>query len=369
MNETVGVPIARSSGLAWLREHREQLALSLRVTVAAVLSFALSRAVQMPLSLWTVLTAVILTQATFGSSVKATLDYLMSTLCGSMYAGAISVLIPHESALAQAGVLALAVAPLALLAVLRPSFNAATFTGVLVLLIPQIAHVGPIESAMYRVIEVALGAVTALLVSVVVLPTRAFTLVADAAARTLDLMAQALSELTVALSEARDEAMMRRLQDRIGEAFAQLEPLVVHAGQERIGLFAAEPDPGPLRRTILRLRHDFVILGRAAMVPLPESLRSRLGPGLARIATAVTCALRDMSAALVARRAPPNLDFVVRSLDDFAELLAAVRRDGLTVSLPTEAVERIFALGLALDQMRQNLLDLDRCVRDAARRG
>src|SRR5262249_15559149 len=239
-------------------------------------------------------------------------------------------------------------------------------SGVLVLLIPEISHLGPIASAVDRVIEVAVGALTALVVSVLVLPTRAYTLLAEAAARTLDLMAQALSELTAALTDARDEVALRGLQDRIGEAFAQLEPLAMHASQGRIGP-PAGADPGPLRRTILRLRHDFVILGRAALVPLPEPLRHRLGPGLQRIATDIAGALRNMAGALVARRAPPKPDAVVRSLADFADLLAAVRRDGLTVSLPTDAVERIFALGLALDQMRQNLLDLDRCVRDAAR--
>ena len=50
-----------------------------------------------------------------------------------------------------------------------------------------------------------------------------------------------------------------------------------------------------------------------------------------------------------------------------ADACAAVRQDGLMLSLPIEAVERIFALGFALDQLRQHLRDLDRCVREAAR--
>src|SRR5256885_14274788 len=53
-------------------EHRAQLALSLRVTIAALLSFTLSHLLHVPLPLWTVLTAVILTQASFGRSLKAT---------------------------------------------------------------------------------------------------------------------------------------------------------------------------------------------------------------------------------------------------------------------------------------------------------
>jgi hypothetical protein len=101
-------------------------------------------------------------------------------------------------------------------------------------------------------------------------------------------------------------------------------------------------------------------------VPLPEPFRSRCGPGLERIAAVVASAMRDMAAALVARRAPPPLDAVERSLDEFAELFAALRRDGFTLNLSMDVAERIFLLGFAFEQLRQHLLDLDRCLREAA---
>jgi uncharacterized membrane protein YccC len=367
MSRALGAGIERSVLLGKLRDHRAELALALRATVAAVVSFVLSRVLHLPLPLWTVLTAVILTQATFGSSLKATLDYLASTLCGSVYAGTISVLIPHESLVAQAGVLALSVAPLALLAGMKPAFSAATFTSVLVLLAPGIAHVGPIESAVYRVVEVAIGALTAFVVSLLVLPTRAYTMMIEAAARMLDLMAQALPELAADLTEARDAATLRRLQDGIGEIFSRLQLLAMQATHELIGLFAASADPGPLLRTLLRLRHDFVILGRAAAAPLPGPFQKHLGPALQRVAAVLADALRDMADALVAGRKPPRLDAVERSLEEFAHDFAAVRQDGLMVSLPVDAVERIFALGFALDQLSQHLRDLDRYLREHAR--
>jgi uncharacterized membrane protein YccC len=142
-------------------ERRAHLALSLRVTIAALLAFAVSNMMSLKLPLWTVLTAIILTQASFGRSVKATLDYFAGTLGGAIYAGAVSVLVPHTSELSLAGVLALAVAPLALLGAINPSFGSAPFTGALVLLVPGLAHVGPIESAVDRVLEVAIGGSTA----------------------------------------------------------------------------------------------------------------------------------------------------------------------------------------------------------------
>jgi uncharacterized membrane protein YccC len=268
---------------------------------------------------------------------------------------------------AQASVLALSVAPLALLAGMKPAFGAATFTSVLVLLVPQIAHVGPIESAVYRVIEVALGALTALVVSLVVLPTRAHTLLIMAAARMLRLMAEILPELATGLTGVRDPATLRRLQDGIGDAFSRLEPLVGQASHERIGLFAASPDPGPLVRTLLRLRHDVVILGRAAEAPLPEWCQKLLGAEPVQIAAIAADALRDMADALVARRKPPRLDAIERSLAEFAHVFATVRADGLLASLPVDAVERVFALSFALDQLGQHLRDLDRCLREYAR--
>jgi hypothetical protein len=39
-----------------------------------------------------------------------------------------------------------------------------------------------------------------------------------------------------------------------------------------------------------------------------------------------------------------------------------LRSEGLTRGLPGDVAERFFALGFSLEQMRQNLKDLERCV-------
>src|ERR1700679_1610982 len=121
-------------------EHRAQLGLSLRVTIAALSGFAVSHLLNVPLPLWTVVTAVVLTQATFGRSVKATIDYLVGTLGGAVYAGAVAILVPHDGEIALLAVLALAVAPPAFLAAVNSSFNVAPFTAIIVVLAPAITH-------------------------------------------------------------------------------------------------------------------------------------------------------------------------------------------------------------------------------------
>jgi len=349
-------------------EHRAQLGLSLRVTVAALSSFALSRLLYVPLPMWTVLTAVILTQVTFGRSVKATIDYLAGTLGGAVYAGAVAALVPHTNDFSLAGVLALAVAPLALLGAIKPSFSAATFTGVLVLLVPGIAHVSPVESAVDRVLEVGVGGIAALAVSLLVLPARAHSVAIEAAARMLELAARTMPELIAGLVRPCDAAAIGRIQDSIGQAVARTEAIAAEARHERISFLAAEPDQAPLLRTLLRLRHDLVMIGRAAAEPLPETFQARLGPPLSRIAETAADHLRRSGEALLARRGPPPLDAVEAGFDGYAEGFAAIRREGLTVGLPIDAAERIFTLGFALEQMRADFRDLDRCVREAARR-
>jgi len=64
-----------------------------------------------------------------------------------------------------------AVAPLALIAAINPRFSVAPITAIIVLLVPTITHASPIASALDRVLEVALGGVTGLVVSFLLLPS------------------------------------------------------------------------------------------------------------------------------------------------------------------------------------------------------
>src|SRR6058998_1901949 len=98
---------------ALARSRKAQLALALRVTVAAVGAFAIASALHLALPLWAVLTALIVTQMSVGRSLKATTDYMLGTIGGAVYGGTIAVLIPHSSEAALLVLLVLTVAPLA----------------------------------------------------------------------------------------------------------------------------------------------------------------------------------------------------------------------------------------------------------------
>jgi hypothetical protein len=117
-----------------------------------------------------------------------------------------------------------------------------------------------------------------------------------------------------------------------------------------------------LLRTVLRLRHDVVMIGRATVTPLPINLQSRLVQPLAKLSDAMTSYLKASAEALRLGAPAPALLPVQTALETYAAEVAAMRSEGLTRGLPGDMTERFFALGFSLEQMRQNLGDLERRV-------
>jgi uncharacterized membrane protein YccC len=340
-----------------------------RMTVAGLAAFAVAQVLRIPLNgLWVIITAIVVMQLSAGGSLRATLEYIVGTVGGAIYAAIIGVLIPHATPLSEAVVLALTIAPLALLAAFNPNFRVAPFSAVLVILIAGQFGEGPVESAVTRSSEVALGGVIAVIVSLVVFPERAHSLRLKAACRLLQQLARELPELLTGFTQELDPAANSRIQNDIGAAVTGFQQITVEAQHELMLSFAAQPDPGPLSRTMLRLRHDLVIIGRAGTKPLPEPLRDRLAAPLNRVGAAARDFLDDSAVALGARNPPPPIDAFEAELAAYTEEVEAIRRDGLTLPLSSNEIEPVFALGFALEQLRQNFIDLQRCIQDYARR-
>lgn len=361
-------------GAAWtqartrLGPYRAQLRFCLRMTAAALLTVALAQIWAIPLNgLWAVLTAVVVTQMSIGGSLRATTEYVLGTIGGAIYAATIGVLIPQTTTLALAGALALTLAPLAFAAAVNPSFRSAPFTGAIVLLIAGQVGDGPIQSALYRLLEVALGGGVAVAVSLLILPQHAYGLGLDAGARLLDLLARLLLKLLAGFTQALDVAETTRLQQEAGRDLAAFQAMVAEAKGERTINLVAEPDPAPLARTLLRLRHDLVIIGRAATAPLPEDFAKGLGPPLGRVAGCTSTYLHESASALRSRHPPPPLKPMEEALAAYNLEIAAFRSAGLTRDLSIAGAEQLFTLGFALEQMLRNCADLERCVEELAR--
>jgi uncharacterized membrane protein YccC len=347
--------------LGSLKDRKTQLALAVRLAVAAVAAYALARALHLMLPLWAVLTSLIVTHMSVGRSLKATRDYMLGTIGGAVYGGAIAILIPHSGEGGLLALLVLAVAPPAFVAAINPSLSAATVTAVIVLLVPAMNHANPLDSTIDRLFEVTVGALTGLVVSFLVLPSRAVSQIRINSAQLLDLLAAAFAELLAGLTRGLDNDALHRIQDGIGTALASLHATGLEAERERATHLSSGPDTGPLLRTIQRLRHDVVMIGRASVVPLPANVQARLARPLSDVSNAIVGYMRDTAAALRNGSGAVNIQPVDVALQAYAAEVAALRGEGLIRGVPVDVAERFFALGFSLEQMRQNLKDLDRC--------
>lgn len=137
-----------------------------------------------------------------------------------------------------------------------------------------------------------------------------------------------------------------------------LETLIGEAARERRSRMARGPDPAPLLRTLLRLRHDVVMLRRAAGAPWHDAVRGQLAQPWADAVQAGAGRLQELGDALAGQRAPSRAETIAEGLGTYRVALDAVRRQGLTRLLDVDEVGRLFGIGFALDQLRRDLADL-----------
>jgi uncharacterized membrane protein YccC len=351
----------------WAGANRAALRLCVRMTFAGVVAYALAQMFNLPQGYWAVFSAIIIMQASVGGSVKATLDRVIGTLGGAVAGGAVAYFTPHGDSVSVGIAVIIALVPLTLVAALRPNYRIAPLTAVIVLLTPGAQQLGALASAFYRIIEITLGCLVGLVASLVVLPARAHSFVIAAAARMLGHLADLLGDWLAVLAGSSDRARIPQLQEDIRAGLARLEIAAGEARQERKTHLTAEFDPDPLVRTVFRLRHDLVMIGRVAAEPLPEAVVARLRGSITEVSGATQQFLRDSADALMQRRSPPALARVETVLERFVDEITALRREGVVIrGLSADDAGRLFALGFALEQLRRDFEDFGNRVTECA---
>ncbi len=356
-----------SSVSDWLAQHRPEAGLTLRMSAAGLITFAVAHLFGLTQIYWAVLTAVIVTQASIGGSLKAMIDRLIGTIGGAGWGVVVTLALPHQSMLSTGLALAVALVPLAAVVAFRPGYRIAPVTAVIVLL-AYTNQTGIVEAALDRVFEIGLGSVVALGVALVVAPARAQDLLCAAGRDALAVMADQIEMLLGSGAGPPDLAAVQGLHDRIRAAIERAAAAADEVDRERRSYITDAPDPDPLVRTLRRLSHDLVIIARALTAPLPESVAARLAQPIAAIAAALSAALTGIGTALASRSAPPDLTAVAQALTSFEAELAVLRRDGVTRALPEEAVQRLFGLAFGFEQICRNLGELAGRVGDLADR-
>ena len=339
-----------------LSRRRAEVRHGLRIAAAGLFAFALASALSLPQSYWAVFTAVLVVQGSVGGSWKASVDRLLGTLLGAVYGAAVATLVPHGNPLMLGVALALSLTPLAMLAAFNSGYRVAPMTAVILLLGSSSSTEGPFDAAFLRTIEVSLGGFVGMAVSLFVLPARAHALMGDAANRVLQRLAELLTDLFNGLLERNDPAAIVARHDSVRVALTALENISDEAARERRNHLTDDSDPEPVTRTLRRVRHDLVLIGRVTSEPLAEEMRPLIKPALDAFSVEAREFLRAIGQSFAQRVAPPAEDAFKAALMGLMRALEPIRGD-----------ERIVALRFALEQLEQNLSDLVRRAEEFAR--
>jgi uncharacterized membrane protein YccC len=264
-----------------------------RALTAASLSFLIAETLALPQSYWAVITALIIIQGSLGGTLAAAIDRILGTVAGAAL-GVAAALARGFWQVPEIVLLVLAVAPVSLLAAIRPSFRIAPVTAAIVVLASS-GRVSPIEAAFDRVVEIALGTAIGIAVSILVLPSRARQICFERSAELLILLAQRLV-LHLQPPAATKQEDVERLGERIRAGLAPVATAAQEARHEHTIRLDEDPVPERLVRALRRLHMDVVFVGRATAA-IDFDWR-RLGPVLGEVAASFRAIFETLAGAL-----------------------------------------------------------------------
>ncbi len=341
-----------------ISKHKGKIRLSVRITVSALAAFAVNTWLQLPQGYWIAFTAILVVQASVGGSVKAVVERMMGTFAGAAYGAFIASVwghLPHEY---YFGAIIAGIAPISFIAALYPSFRIAPITVAIVLFSDTAHNMSPLVYAEHRVMEIGVGCLIGLVVSLTVLPSRAHRVLAVAASTVLGTYADLLTKLLDVAAGKLDYTEVEKQHADIRAAIGRMELVGEDATRERKSKLTDEPDPDPILRMIRRLRFDLVMIGRAVMHPMPPAVMQALTPPLSAVATESSTLLRMAAATLSGKpeiKVPESLEIAYGA---FGAAMAELHRTHALATLTEGETGRVFTLSFSLEQLHQNLRDL-----------
>ena len=218
---------------------------------------------------------------------------------------------------------------------------------------------GAVSSAVNRVIEIGLGAVIAIITSLLVFPSRAGTALAEHVGRTLPLLAEHLDgTIRAAQGKRRSLDELFTLNGKVRAALAVGETLATEARRELAGRVAAHADPAAVLRTLRRTWYTLMMAARSVQSELPRVGIDPLSTNLGQIRDVGPAVISQLGVTYSGKNSQIDLEQLQSVLSAFEVAVAEVRRSGVLRELSTDDTARFFTFAFAMGQLPQNLMDL-----------
>lgn len=344
----------RSAALRLIRW--PQLRLALQTAFATMAAYSLISLFALPQGFWVIMTAILVVQANVGASLGLAVERLLATVLGAVVGvGAIAALDYGPSFTFVS--LFLSVVGLTYISA-RPAFRLAPVTAAIVIL-GSPGKDTVLFAAIYRVLEIGLGAIIGVLTSLFLFPQRSAEALAGHVAGMAGLLSEGFSHsIRAGLGEApeRSDDEVVAYGAKVREGLRAAEALTISAQRELAGYLASHADPASLLRSLRRVWNTEVMVLRAARSPLPGQVE-RLSPALHEVGAAIDAYFADL--AEISDGGPiPVADGVADAVNTLNDAVMEARQGGYFRDLSTDDVARLFALTFALEQLPQNFAEL-----------
>ncbi|WP_281982624.1 FUSC family protein [Thalassorhabdomicrobium marinisediminis] len=333
-----------------------QIKHALRMVVSGAGAYLLVFLLGLQVDFSAVITAIFVTQSNVGGSYRVAVEQFFAAIAGAVCgAGAAALILPQDP-MWMSLALVVALTPLALLGALSPGFRVAPISAVIILLNGPILELDTLTLALDRVLGVSLGCAMGVLVSLTVLPSRAFPAAVDTAAGICSLLARQLAVLAQRAPTARGQH--GRLAAQVREQIMQLADLAEAAEHERRGRTKRHVGAPRLLRTLRRLRHNTDMLRRAGRDIGDDALPESIAAPWCHAAGAAAQTLNSIAALLAGEKVPEDFDTLTPAVRAYLGTLEEIRKSGETATLPPATLRRMFGIGFTLDQFRRDIGDM-----------
>lgn len=337
-----------------LDRYGSQLRQAARVLIGCALTYTAYRLLHLAQGYWAVFTVIIVLQGSIATTLGAAIDRLFGTIAGALIGGIATVAIQHGDVTIGVA-LVVVVGITAFAAAVRPQLKVAPVTAA-ILLLTQPPGAPVLHFVLDRIVEIALGGLIGVAVSVLVFPARSQPLVIARAAGVLERIQRILGVLASAVRNGEPAALAGE-HGPLRAALATVEQAATDAERERAsGLTYGAPAP-VIARALWRIRNDLILVARALDVPLPPAAASVIaGPAAVLLAAEADYAGRCASALRSGGVAEPGDEQDLYQA--FETAFGSLRQSGIIRELDFADAGRFFGLAFAIDILHRDLVDL-----------
>ena len=332
-----------------------------RTVVAALSAEIIVRYFDLSQGYWAVLTAIAVVQLTVGATIRRGSNRMLGTLIGAgagMLALWLQVTLGLPPMVGMVGTLFLT----ALVGAAFPVLRLAPYNAGVVLLGANVAG-DVLGSGINRVLDVVIGSMLGILVSIFVLPVYAGLRVQQ---RLAVILRQCSGLLAAQIDEfagvGPDQATIAALAARIDASLAEADALAADAGREidDVG------DVTGVVRAVERLWYSIMAIDRGGQGVLPVQIHAPIWRPLHALTQALRVALIDTGNNLSQQRPAPPLDAVIAAQGALARTLQGLRAAGTMRGLDPDVAMRVYAVVLSLDEVVRDFRELAKRVDEVA---